>query len=75
MDHGAIVRWSNPELILVATNLLEGQTLILHAIHQAKLSRATVLLVHVIGPADVMAGAAEGAPSFSSQSCGAGNKG
>ncbi len=51
-------------MILVATNLLEGQTLILHAINQAQLSRATVLLVHVIRPPDVMAEAVRGAPSF-----------
>ncbi len=64
MDHRVIARWSNPNLILVATNLLEGQTLILHAIHQAKLSRAAVLLVHVVRPPDVTAEAVEEAPSF-----------
>lgn len=43
-------RWSSPELILVATNLLESQLHILQAIYQAKLSGAKVLLVHVVPP-------------------------
>jgi nucleotide-binding universal stress UspA family protein len=48
MMQSAIVRWSNPQVILVATNLLEGNSLKLHAINQARLSRAKVLLVHVV---------------------------
>lgn len=64
MSQSAIVRWSNPETILVATNLLEGQTLVLHAIYQARLSRAAVLLVHVIRPSRLIAGTHEGAPSI-----------
>ena len=48
MAQNTIVRWSDPKLILVATNLLEGQTLILHAMYQARLSGAKVLLVHVV---------------------------
>jgi nucleotide-binding universal stress UspA family protein len=48
MAQNLVVRWSKPEVILVATNLLEGQSLILHGIYQAKLSNARVLLVHVI---------------------------
>ena len=48
MTRSSIVRWSNPEVILVATNLFEGYSLIMHAIYQAKLSHARVLLVHVI---------------------------
>jgi nucleotide-binding universal stress UspA family protein len=47
MTENAIVRWSTPEVILVATNLFDGYSLIMHAIYQAKLSRARVLLVHV----------------------------
>lgn len=50
MKQSAVVRWSNPEVILVATSLLEGQSLLLHAIFQARLSKAKVLLVHVIPP-------------------------
>jgi nucleotide-binding universal stress UspA family protein len=50
MMQSAIVRWSNPEVILVATNLFDGYSLIMHAIYQAKLSHARVLLVHVIPP-------------------------
>jgi len=43
-------RWGNPETIVVATNLIEGPAPMLHAVHQAKLSGAKVLLVHVIRP-------------------------
>ncbi len=50
MAKNAIARWSNPELILVATTLLDDHTLIQHAKYQAKLSKASVLLVHVIPP-------------------------
>ncbi len=50
MTRSAVVRWSNPEVILVATNLFEDYSLIMHAIYQAKLSEARVLLVHVIPP-------------------------
>ena len=64
MAKSAIVRWSAPEVILVATNLLEGHTLLLHAIYQAKLSRATVLLVHVIRPSFLRVNARDGEPSY-----------
>ena len=50
MAKNAIARWSNPELILVATTLLEDHSLMQHAMSQAKLSKASVLLVHVIPP-------------------------
>jgi len=50
MAQSAIVRWSNPKVILVATNLLDGPRLILHAINHARLSRANVLLVHAVPP-------------------------
>lgn len=49
-----VVRWSNPNVILVATNLLEGHQLILHAIYQARLSQAKVLLVHVVPPSHLL---------------------
>lgn len=48
MMRSTIVRWSDPKVILVATNLVEDHTFMLHAIYQATLSRAKVLLVHVI---------------------------
>ena len=48
MTQSAVVRWSSPEAILVATNFLEGQSLLLHANDQARLSHAKLLLVHVI---------------------------
>ncbi len=48
MTQSSIVRWSNPRVILVATNLLEGNGFSLHAINQARLSNSKVLLVHVI---------------------------
>ena len=50
MDRSAVARWSNPEVLLVATNLLEDHRLRLHAMFQARLSKAAVLLVHVIPP-------------------------
>lgn len=50
MAKNAIARWSNPQVLLVATDLLEDHALMLHAIFQARLSRATVILVHVISP-------------------------
>ena len=64
MTQSTVVRWSSPELILVATNLLEGQSLLLHAIFQARLSKAKVLLVHVIPPSYVRRDVQHGAPSF-----------
>jgi len=64
MTQSAVVRWSSPELILVATNLSEGQSLLLHAIFQARLSKAKVLLVHVIPPSDLKRDVHDGAPSF-----------
>jgi hypothetical protein len=62
MRESAIVRWSDPELILVVTNLLEGYTLMLHAIYQARLSNARVLLVHVVPPSFVREETRYGAP-------------
>jgi nucleotide-binding universal stress UspA family protein len=59
-----IVRWSTPGVILVATNLLEGHTLLLHAIYQAKLTRAKVLLVHVVRPSCLRPDVSHEAPSF-----------
>jgi nucleotide-binding universal stress UspA family protein len=50
MVESTIVRWSNPKVILVATNLVDDHTFNLYVISQAKLSRARVLLVHVIPP-------------------------
>ena len=62
MTQNAAVRWSNPEVILVATNLFEGYSLIMHAIYQAKLSHARVLLVHVIPISSLMSEATHGLP-------------
>lgn len=62
MAKNSIVRWSDPKVIMVATNLLEGQTLMLHAMYQAQLSGASVLLVHVVRRSDVGADAREEAP-------------
>jgi nucleotide-binding universal stress UspA family protein len=64
MAQSTIVRWSDPKVILVATNLLEGQTLLLHAIYQARLSGANVLLVHVVRRSSLRAELPKGAPSF-----------
>jgi nucleotide-binding universal stress UspA family protein len=62
MVQSAIVRWSNPRVVLVATNLLEGNSLMFHAISQAKLSRAKVLLVHVVPPSNSEANVRNGMP-------------
>jgi nucleotide-binding universal stress UspA family protein len=51
MDKILLHRWGNPDSILVATNLQDAPHLIPHAIAQARLSGAKVLLVHVIEPA------------------------
>jgi nucleotide-binding universal stress UspA family protein len=50
MTQSTIVRWSDPKVILVATNLVEDHAFMLHAIYQTAPSRAKVLLVHVIPP-------------------------
>ena len=64
MTQRPIVRWSSPRVILVATNFLEGQSLLLNAIYQAKLSNARVLLVHVIPHPYLKADVQKCAPSF-----------
>ena len=64
MAQNTIVRWSDPKVILVATNLLEGQTLILHAMYQARLSGAKVLLVHVVRRSKLRGEVPEDKPSF-----------
>ncbi|MGA8086373.1 MAG: universal stress protein [Terracidiphilus sp.] len=63
MNGNKIARWISPDLILVATNLLEGQTFLLHAIHQARLSKSKLLLVHVITPSGLRTETLDGAPS------------
>jgi nucleotide-binding universal stress UspA family protein len=60
MAQSTIVRWSDPKVILVATNLAEDHAFMLHAIHQASASRAKVLLVHVIPPFHLRAEAVYG---------------
>jgi hypothetical protein len=55
MTRSAVRRWSNPEVILVATTLLEGPSVMLHPVYQAKLSGARILLVHVVRPSDLRA--------------------
>jgi nucleotide-binding universal stress UspA family protein len=48
MKKDAIQRWARPHRILVATNLFDTRHLLPHAIAQAKISGARVLLVHVL---------------------------
>lgn len=62
MTKNTLRRWSSPEMILVATNLLDGPALMLHAVSQAKLTGAKVLLVHVIRPAYLRADSEYGLP-------------
>ena len=64
MAQNAILRWSDPKVILVATNLFEGHTLVLHAMYQARLSGATVLLVHVIRRPFLRSDVPKDRPSF-----------
>jgi len=56
MIDSALYRWSHPKRILVATNLLDGPSVMLHAVQQAKISHAEILLVHVIRPAQFRVG-------------------
>jgi hypothetical protein len=60
MTRSCTARWSNPEVILVATNLFDSYSLIMHAIYQAKLSHARVLLVHVFAVSHAMSEATDG---------------
>jgi nucleotide-binding universal stress UspA family protein len=53
MTQSAVRRWSNPETILVVTNLLERPSMMLHAAYQARLSRAKIVLAHVIRPSSL----------------------
>jgi nucleotide-binding universal stress UspA family protein len=62
MAENTIVRWADPKVILVATNLAEDHTFMFQAIRQARLSRAKVLLVHVIPPLYLMTEAVYGTP-------------
>jgi nucleotide-binding universal stress UspA family protein len=59
MSPNEIVRWSNPSAILVATNFLEGPTLMLHAVSQARPSNAKLFLVHVTPPVSLRGEAAD----------------
>jgi nucleotide-binding universal stress UspA family protein len=63
MTQSTIVRWSDPKVILVATSLVEDHPFMLHAIYQTALSRAKVLLVHVIPPHYLRTEAVYGTPS------------
>ena len=62
MMQSIVRRWSNPETILVVTNLLEGPSVMLHATYQARLSGAKILLVHVIRPFTLRADPDAGMP-------------
>ena len=50
MKRDVVASWISPNVMLVGTNLLEGQTFLLHAIHHARLSRSQLILVHVMSP-------------------------
>jgi nucleotide-binding universal stress UspA family protein len=63
MTQSTVRRWSNPETILVVTNLRDGPSVMLHATYQARLSGAKILLVHVIRPSTLRAGPGPGMPS------------
>lgn len=57
-----IERWCSPRKILIATTLIDGPSLMLHGIQQAKSSGAEILLVHVIRPCLMRAGGEPQAP-------------
>lgn len=62
MKQSNVSRWIDPELILYATNLLEGLGPLLHVAYQAKLSGSKVLLVHVAPPSYLRANLDHGLP-------------
>ena len=62
MDNAMLHRWGRPDTILVATNLLDAAHIGPHAIAQARLSGAKVLLVHVIQPSYLRTNPTEGLP-------------
>jgi nucleotide-binding universal stress UspA family protein len=62
MDKAVLHRWGNPDTILLATNLQDALHLVPHAIAQAKLSGAKILLVHVIEPEYLRTNPAQGMP-------------
>lgn len=64
MTQSTVRRWSNPETILVVTNLLEGPSVMHHATYQARLSGAKILLAHVIQPFTLRADPGSGMPSI-----------
>ena len=56
-------RWCRPETILVATNLRESASVMLHAVHQALFAHAKVILAHVILPSCLRTGSHSDAPA------------
>jgi len=64
MKRNEIGRWISPDVILVATNFLEGQTFFLHAVYQARLNKSKLILVHVIAPSSLRAETFEREPSL-----------
>lgn len=63
MDKAVLHRWGNPDTILLATNLQDAPHLVPHAVAQAKLSNAKILLVHVIEPEYLRTNPEQGMPS------------
>ena len=62
MKETILHRWANPETILVATNLRDTAHLVSHAIAQAKLSGARLVLLHVMEPSYLKKNPQEGLP-------------
>ena len=62
MKETILHRWANPETILVATNLRDTAHLMSHAIAQAKLSGARLVLLHVMEPSYLRKNPQEGLP-------------
>lgn len=57
-------RWSDPAVILVATDLSDLDRLMPHALQQASESNAHLVLLHVIAPDDTLQFDAPGTPNY-----------
>ncbi len=57
-----VANWSKPELILVVTNLHEWPSAMPHALRQAKVSGAAVLLAHITRPCTTLSNPLDRSP-------------
>jgi nucleotide-binding universal stress UspA family protein len=64
MADDAVNDWANPAVILVATDLTDLDRLMPHALQQAELTGARLLLLHALSPVSAMATDASGLPYY-----------